>query len=175
MSASVVLPDWHRLMHEWIRRGKGNTGLTLPFLAGALALARGQQIVRAQELRALIDTMVAYPVPGYFVGVRRCGNIKTLVLSVLTLNDQLIRKCEARSSNGQLSFAFSPDATGPFGGLDCNCTVNCIEKLISYCAPHTEAGKFSRVFDPSLSDFVYAPFHDEDIRFIEEVLGGEKN
>lgn len=171
MSPHSSLPDWHRLMRQWIEKRMGDTGLTLPFLAGALALKRGEATVTAEKLQELIGTMISNPVPGYFVGVRRCGNIRAPVLSALPLEDQLIRQCVLHSPCGQISFAFSPDSAGPFGGLNCDCAADCVEKLIEYCLPYTEIGYFSRCYDKNLDDFVYSKFKKQDIEFIESVLG----
>lgn len=159
-------------MRQWLERGMGYTGITLPFLAGALALKRGENTVSADRLRELIDTMTSSPMPGHFVGVRRCGNIHAPVLSSLSLDDPLIRQCEARAPNGQVSFAFSPDAMSPFGGLDCDCASNCIEKLIQYSLPYSEAGNFSRVYDEESKGFIYSTFRAKEIEFIRSVLGG---
>lgn len=59
----------------------------------------------------------------------------------------------------------------PFGGLDCDCADNCIEKLIEYSAPYTEAGNFSRVYDDQTKSFIYSTFRSGEIEFIRSVLG----
>lgn len=159
------------LMRQWLEQGMGDTGVTLPFLAGALALKRGETRVSADKLRALIDTMVSNPVTEHFVGVRWCANIQAPVLSSLSLDDPLIRECEARSPSGQVSFAFSPDAISAFGGLDCDCASNCIAKLIQYSMPYTETGNFSRVYDEKSRGFIYSTFREREIEFIRNVLG----
>ncbi|MBY0270427.1 MAG: hypothetical protein K2X06_11185 [Burkholderiales bacterium] len=172
MSINPSLPDWLMLMRQWLEQQMGNTGITLPFLAGALALKRGENSVSADELRSLLDTMISSPLSGHFVGVRRCGNIQAPVLSLLSLDDPLIRQCEVRSPSGQVSFAFSPDAMSSFGGLDCDCASSCIEKLIQYSLPYTEAGNFSRVYDKESQGFIYSTFRSREIDFIRSVLGG---
>lgn len=172
MSTNASLPDWLMLMRQWLEQRMGNTGITLPFLAGALALRRGESSVSADELLSLLDTMISSPMAGHFVGVRRCGNIQAPVLSSLLLDDPLIRQCEVRSSSGQVSFAFSPDAMSPFGGLACDSASSCIEKLIQYSLPYTEAGHFSRIYDERSNGFIYSTFRSKEIEFIRNVLGG---
>jgi hypothetical protein len=130
MNTNSSLPDWLMLMLQWLEQRMGNTGITLPFLAGALALKRGENSVSAGGLRSLLNTMVSRPLSGHFVGVRRCGNIQAPVLSSLSLDDPLIRKCEIRSPNGQVSFAFSTNAMSSISGLDCDCASSYIENLI---------------------------------------------
>lgn len=170
MITTASLPDWLMLMRQWLEQRMGNTGITLPFLAGALALKRGENTVSACNLRSLLDRMASNPFPGHFVGVRRCGNIDAPVLSSLPLNDPLIRQCELCAPDGQVSFAFSPDAMSPFGGLDCGSAANCIEKLIQYSAPYTEAGNFSRVYDEQTKGFIYSTFRPNEVEFIKSVL-----
>lgn len=171
MSTSNSLPDWLMLMRQWLKQRMGNTGITLSFLAGALALKRGENSVSADELRSLIDRMINSPLSGHFVGVRQCGNIKAPVLSSLLLDDPFIRQSEVCAPSGQVSFAFSPDAMSSFGGLDCDCALNCIKKLIHYSLPHTEAGNFSRLYDEEAKDFIYSTFRSREIEFIRSVLG----
>jgi hypothetical protein len=171
MNTSASLPDWLILMRQWLERQMGNTGITLPFLAGALALKRGENRVYVAALRSLLDRMASTPIPGYFVGVRRCGNIQAPVLSSLPLDDPFIRQCEFCAPNGQVSFAFSPDAMSPFGGLDCDCAADCIDKLIEHSAPYTESSNFSRVYDDQTKSFIYSTFRSGEIEFIRSVLG----
>lgn len=171
MKTNPLLPDWLMLMRQWLEHQMGNTGITLPFLAGALAIKRGENRVSVDGLRSLLDTMISNPLSGHFVGVRRCGNIQAPVLSSLPLDDPLIRKCEVRSPNGEVSLAFSPDAMSLFGGLDCDCASSCIEKLIQYSLPYCEAGNFSRVYDSESKCFIYSTFRSEEIEFIRSVLG----
>ncbi len=163
-------PDWQLLMHQWVEQKKGNTGITFPFLAGALALKDGEKTVTTAALKELIDKIVSYPITGHFVGVRQCRNIQAPVLSYLSLSNELVRKCEIHSPNGQIALAFSPDAMSPFGGLDCDSEEDCIEKLIKYAAPHVESGNFSRIFKERSKSFTYAPFSEADTQFIKSVL-----
>lgn len=160
------------LMRQWLEQRMGNTGITLPFLAGALALRRGENSVSADELRLLLQAMISRPLSGYFIGARWCTNIQAPVLSSLSLDEPLIRQCEAHSPCGQVSFAFSLDAMSSFGGLDCDCVSSCIEKLIQYSLPYTEAGYFSRVYDEEAKGFIYSTFLPKEITFIRSVLGG---
>jgi hypothetical protein len=171
MNTISSLPDWLMLMRQWIEQKMGTTGITLPFLAGALAFKQGKNRVSADELRSLLEAMISSPVPGRFVGVQRCPNIQAPVLSSLPLNDQLLRKCELHSPSGQLSFAFSPNAMSPLGGLGCDSGLSCIEKLIQYSSPYTEAGTFSRVYDETTKGFIYSTFPSNEIEFIKRVLG----
>lgn len=159
------------LMRQWLEQRMGNTGITLPFLAGALAFKRGENSVSADELHSLLDTMISSPLSGHFVGVRWCGNIQAPVLSSLSLDDPLMRQCEMHSLSGLVSFAFSPDAMSHFGGLDCDCALSCIEKLIQCSLPYTEAGNFSRVYDGESNGFIYSTFRPREIEFIRSVLG----
>jgi hypothetical protein len=171
MRTNSSLPDWLILMRQWLEQRMGNTGITLPFLAGALAFKRGENSVSADGLHSLLDIMISSPLPGHFVGVRWCGNIQAPVLSSLSLDDPLIRQCEVRSPSGLVSFAFSPDAMSSFGGLDCDCALNCTEKLIQYSLPYTEAGNFSRVYDGESNGFIYSTFRPREFEFIRSVLG----
>lgn len=171
MNKKYLLPPWHVLLHQWLIQGRGNTGLTLSFLAGALALSQNKGTVSSTELRQLVDEMIRDPVSGYFVGARRCRDIQAIVLSSLPENDGLIHQCELFSPRGQLSFAFSPDAMSLYGGLDCKGSSDCIDNLIADTIPQCESGNFSRIFHPTSHCFVYAGFQSDEIEFVRSILG----
>lgn len=171
MNTEYILPPWHVLLHQWLIQGRGNTGLTLSFLAGALALSQNKGVVSPAELRQLVDEMICDPVPGYFVGARRCQNIQAIVLSSLPEDDSLIHQCELFSPRGQLSFVFSPDAMSPYGGLECKESNDCIDNLIADTIPQCESGNFSRVFNPASHCFVYAGFQADEIEFVRSLFG----
>lgn len=170
MDTNPTIPDWYVLMREWLLQGMGNTGITLPFLAGALAFKQGETTASADQLRKLIEEIISNPVSGYFVGVRLCGNIHAPVLSVLPLNDTLLKKCVAQAPDGQIAFAFSPDAMSVHGGLNCDCTKNCIEKLIQDSSSHTEAGNFSRNYNMKSQSYIYSTFSPHEVDFIMRTI-----
>lgn len=170
MTSKHLHTGWQILLREWVERGMGNTGITLPFLAGALALKRGKHFASEAEIRALIHTMANHPLQGHFVGIRRCQNIQAPVLSLLSLKDPMIRKCELYSSDGQLSIAFSPDAMSKISGLDCENDSGCVEKLIVHATPHAATGKFSRQLDPQSKSFIYTSPTQSELNFINTLL-----
>lgn len=170
MTSKHIHTGWQILLREWIERGMGNTGITLPFLVGALAIKRGKHFASEVEVRELIHTIVSHPVQGHFVGIRRCQNIQAPVLSLLSLKDPMIRKCKLYSSDGQLSIAFSPDAMSKISGLDCKSVSGCVEKLILHATPHAATGKFSRQFDPQSKSFIYTNPTQSELEFINASL-----
>jgi hypothetical protein len=107
----------------------GETGITLPFLCGALALSRGETMFSINDLRKLLGEIISRPVAGYVTEIRWCNTIDAPVLTVSRLEDALPFAHTFKAQNGQISLGFSEDSSG-FFGFDCHCSNLCLEKLI---------------------------------------------
>ncbi len=164
------LPDWFVLIEQWVPRAMGQTGITFPFLAGALAFKRGAQSVSVAELRQLLDDIVSRPIQGFATEIRWCHNIDAPVLTVARIEQALPFRSSFRAPNGQISLGFSEDVQSSFGGLDCGCADVCLERLIEYSAPHTTKGHFSRVRDLSTSEFRYGAFVSREVAYIQSTI-----
>ena len=62
--------DWFTLIQEWKAKGMGQTGVTLPFLIGALANKSGRNEWSSQDVHYLIEEIVRHPEKGYVIEVR---------------------------------------------------------------------------------------------------------
>lgn len=164
------LPDWFVLIEQWVPRRMGQTGITLPFLAGALAFKRGAQSVSMAELRQLLDEVISRPVQGFATEVRWCHNIDAPVLTVARVEQALPFRSSFSAPNGQASLGFSQDVQSSIDGLDCKRADTCLERLIAYAAPHAAAGNFSRVRDPSNSEFGYGKFLPNEVAYIQSTI-----
>jgi hypothetical protein len=163
-------PDWFVLIEQWVPRGMGQTGITLSFLAGALAFKRGAQSVSVADLRHLLSEIVSKPVPGFATEVRWCHNIDAPVLTVERIERVFPFKSSLPGPNGQASLGFSQDLQSSVGGLDCNSADRCLEKLIVYTAPHAASGNFSRVRDPINFELGYGAFLPNEIAYIQSTV-----
>lgn len=71
----MELPDWFVLIREWVDKGYGANGLTLPFLVGALARKGGNNNPTAEDARALVNEMTTAPVAGCVTEVSWCSDL----------------------------------------------------------------------------------------------------
>lgn len=163
----MTRPLWFQLIERWVPERMGVTGVTLPFVAGALARTRGQETVGLKELQDCVDEMTRAPVPGFTVEVRQCHNIDWLVLSVSSVEEALpFNGCCLTGPDESPVLGFSQDAQSQFGGLGSSdpnvCKARLVDQSVRYCA----SGDFSRLREGDGS-FGFAPFTAHEVSYIE--------
>ena len=161
-------PLWFLLIEQWKLKEMGSTGITLPFLVGAFARIQSKE-ASVDELRGLLKEIVTNPVSGYVTEVRWCHNVNAPVLSVSKNADCMPFKSHFSSSTGEASFGFSQDVQSEFGGLGCNNSNDCLEKLVAYSSSPIEAGHYSRVRNQKTGEWEYSDFLPKELLYIEEV------
>ena len=157
-------PFWFNIVEQWKEMGKGEYGVTFPFLIGAIAKASAQEPSEAlvrNAFREIIET----PFPGYYCEVRWCGNINEPVASVKKVSE--IHKVSIKSKfnspgNGDASLAFTTDLMSMFT-LDCASEQECLEKLIALTNKYASEGNFSK------NGGCFTPFTVADLEFIAAV------
>lgn len=163
-------PDWFVLIEQWVPRRMGQTGITLPFVCGALALKRASSSVSVADIRRLLHEVVSRPYSGHVTEVRWCHNIDAPVLTVAEVGLALPFRSTLWSPAGQVSLGFSEDAHSSFGGLDCTDGSSCLDRLVSHAEPHVTKGTFSRVRDVKSGEFTFAAFLPAEIRYIRDTI-----
>ena len=146
----------------------GQYGITLPFLVGALARLRHEE-PSVENIRGLLQEIVANPFPGYVTEVRWCAQVDAPVFSISRLNNsgQMPFKSHLANSRGEVSLGFSQDLQSMFG-LNCNGSSDCLEKLVVHAASPVESGRFSRVRNPANGEMEFGDFLPNEVRYIEE-------
>jgi len=164
----MTRPLWFQLIERWVPEAMGTTGVTLPFLVGALDHAQGRATAATRRVRGLIDQIVAAPVPGFTVEVRQCHNVDYLVLSVARTEQALsFNGCVLLGPDQAPALGFSQDAQSAFGGLDSSDPAVCSRRLIEKARPHCASGSFSRLRDQNTGELKFGPFTPEEIAYIE--------
>lgn len=80
-------PFWFSLIYHWTRSGRGNTGLTLPFLVGALyrdGAYRNEHLSDESVLFYLLDDFQKTCPKPYHVEIYRCIDLREPVAAVYT-------------------------------------------------------------------------------------------
>jgi hypothetical protein len=162
-------PLWFRLIEQWRIKGMGTTGITLPFLVGAIAHFQ-HATPSVRDIRDLLREIVANPFLGYVTEVRWCANVDAPVFSVSKLRaGSMPFSCYLSSQMGEISLGFSQDLQSMFG-LACKGSDDCMEKLIAHSAGPVEAATCSRVRNPSTGQWEFGDFLPKEVRYIEEVV-----
>lgn len=140
----MSLPFWFRLLRIWCL--EGGTGLTLPFIVGADARARGTS-AKPEDVRRILKEIQGYESPKGSVVVRWCPHRAALVFGAfpfgcgrLEIDPALV---QGRTTETQL-----------------------LEQLAQVAETRVQAGDFSRVGIPA----TWAPFQHHDLEFVDRVI-----
>lgn len=168
-------PDWFALIEGWTAKGMGNSGPTLPFLVGALALSSGRLPTDASEIQHLLEDIADNPVPGYVIHVSWCPTIDAPVFSIAHT-----RHAHARPALNNGNSVHSKRRPLEFGddirskhGFNCTQEQDCIRKLADDAFDHVSKSNFSRN-KCSTSLCEYGPFTQHELDFIKSTIGGAK-
>lgn len=126
----MAAPFWFRIIEQWKEQGKGEYGVTFPFLVGSVSRTTGKPANEAL-VREIFQEIISNPVKDYYCEVRWCGNINEPVASVKELekiHGVSIKSQFEAPSTGAVSLAFTTDLMSMFN-LDCSNNNQCLEKL----------------------------------------------
>lgn len=155
-------PFWFNAIFQWKEMGKGEYGITFPFLIGAIAKLKNE-VVTEDFITNVFDEILNNPVSGFYCEVRQCGNIDEPVASIKPLCDlEIVSIRDSFEARGQVSYGFTTDLMSMFE-LNCKDASECRSKLIKMTLETTVNGNYSK------NGGVFTPFTDSDIKFIEHV------
>lgn len=160
-------PFWFNIIQQWKLMGKGQYGVTFPFLMGALA----HNSTEGTDISSVFQSIINEPVDGFYCEVRWCGNIHEPVISIVKLEDitkVAIKAGFSARSSDITSLAFTEDLMS-FFHLDCKTADECLSKLISYTEKFVSNGQHSNQLNRQTLEREFAPFSADDIQFIEDV------
>lgn len=161
-------PLWFLLIEQWKVQGMGNTGITLSFLAGAVARIQNRR-PSVQIVRELLREIVVNPFPGYATEIRWCANVDAPVLSVSKLSaGGMPFKSHFSNETGAVSLGFSQDVQSMFG-LNCSDSDDCLEKLVAYSTGPVESAHCSRVYNSATGRWEFSDFLPKESRYIEDI------
>jgi hypothetical protein len=164
-------PDWFIIIEQWKVKGMGSYGVTLPFIVGALAYAKGERAVSVENIREVLSEIIESPVKDYITVVRWCGDIDEPVFSIrepsdpysLSISDFFLR----RDGNGR-AVVFTEDLMSMIN-LDCKTAAECREKLVERAKEHVEKGFFSKSTG-AIGILEFGEFTGRDLTYIKDVL-----
>lgn len=153
-------PFWFRLIEQWRLTGRGEYGLTFPFLVAAISNDTGKK-PNESLIANVFQTIIENPFDGYYCEVRWCGNINEPVASVKALSEihKVSIKSFFKSQKDLTSLAFTTDLMSMFN-LNCTDERDCLSKLISYTKQHVSEGNYSK------NGGNFTPFTGNDLEFI---------
>lgn len=155
-------PFWFNIIQQWRQMGKGEYGVTFPFLVGAVARNTNSDPDK-RFIKNLFEEMKNNPVAGHYCEVRWCGDVKEPVVSISPIEKAPTVSLQAEHKIKEIiSVGFTSNLMDIFH-LDCKTFEECLVELISRTHKLVEAGKFSK------NNGKFAAFTKSDIEFIETV------
>lgn len=171
-TVNMKTPSWFNIVEQWRAKAMGAYGVTLPFLAGALAYEKGQDNATLDDVTGLLTEMIENPVEGYMAIIRWCGDIEEPVISMKALDDPFkvsIRDGYRRPNGNEWSVAFTEDLMSMFN-LNCATAQECRVKLANHAKSHVENGLFSKNINPNTQLKEFGRFSQRDIEYIKSVI-----
>ena len=167
----MTTPLWFQLIERWVPEGMGTTGVTLPFLVGALNYAKQSKVESKEHIYSVVDQMIATPVSGFTVVVSNCPNIDYLVLSVSPVKRApSFNGCVLLGPNQAPALGFCPNAQAGFWGLDSNDPATCKQRFVEKAHVDCASGNFSRQSGENTRGFIFGPFKQKEIEYIERLI-----
>lgn len=160
-------PFWFNIIQQWKLMGKGQYGVTFPFLMGAIAHKNSEKT----DIESVFQLIINEPVDGYYSEVRWCGNIDEPVVSIKKIEDitkVAIKASFSARSSDITSLGFTEDLMS-FFHLDCTTADECLRKLISYTEKYVSNGHFSKELNRETFEREFTVLSSDDIKFIEDI------
>jgi hypothetical protein len=169
---NMVKADWFILIEQWVKTGRGDLGLTLPYIVGAIAFKKKQTNLSVEFVKNILDEIAYNPVEGYFTEVRWCSNINAPVFNTRENSwpYKLASPVEiARPSGEGKSIVFSKDMQS---GLHFNTSEpkTLLKCLVQHAAEPVFQGKFARCRSENGTRFEFREFSKADIEFIQRSI-----
>lgn len=159
---SVNNPFWGNVRQQWKKMGKGEYGVTFPFLVGAVARNTNSNPDERFTIN-IFEAMKNSPVAGHYCEVRWCGNIDEPVVSISPTENLPNAAFQAEHKIKEIiSVGFTSDLMNIFH-LDCKTFEECLVKLISRTHKSVQVGEFSK------NNGKFTAFTKSDVEFIETV------
>jgi hypothetical protein len=168
----MAQPDWFVLIEQWVPRKMGQTGVTLPFLVGALALKAGRSgHLAARDVRQVLDEITTHPVDGYVTEVIWCHYIDAPVFTVTRADarDRIRPTVAVRLPVGVgESLVFGPNVYNrPGWGQDAAAS---FERLVADAAEPVSMGTYSRRPKQGTINFEHADFSEKERDYIRDMI-----
>ena len=169
----MIFPDWFILLDQWVKKGKGEYGPTLPFIAGAIAYKKGQTHLNIEHVQNIIDEIAYSPVEGYFTEVRWCPNIDAPVFNTREIDwpyklAEQVEFIPPSSENKSIIFSQDIQSGFHFGTSDPKTLLNC---LVQHAIEPVSKGEFSRCRSKDGMDCEFREFSENSLEYIRNTIG----
>jgi hypothetical protein len=163
-------PDWYKIMEQWIDQGMGESGVTLPFIVGAISLKHDHYRKEHTTVGQLLTDITECPINTHLVEASWCSTIGSPVLNVKEAwsQEKMLSPLNIRHRMlGHITLAFSYNLVLMMGGES---ALDMLARLERDAAMHADNRRFSRNRIPGTNNFEYGPFTSKDISFIRNTL-----
>ena len=166
----MLKPDWFILIEQWVPKGMGQHGVTLPFLVGALAHKSGQVDLNDQHVRDVLDDITQHPVDGYVTEVSWCHEILAPVLNVKRINAPVRMRTSvaiAHPSGKGESLVFGQNLESRWDSKD---PLALRDRLAEDATGPVSRGEYSRKPKQGTIEFEYGSFSPKELEYIRHSI-----
>lgn len=158
-------PDWFVLMREWVAKGWGDNGVTLPFIVGAVAYVNNNTIPTIENARNLLDRMKRESVDGYVTEIGWCRNLEAPVLAARPFGSPGLSSNAGirHPSEDRLCLVFSEELQRRWHSSD---GVELVESLLREAEEPITNRRYSR----DSNSKSYKEFTPGELQFIKDTL-----
>ncbi len=168
----MAKPDWFILIDQWVKQGKGDLGITLPFLVGAIAYKYEQINLSFHHVQKIVHEIAYNPVEGFFTEVRWCHDIDAPVFNTREVNwpYKLASPVEIPRPSGEgKAIVFSKDLQSTFH-LNSTDPKTLLDRLAQHATEPVSKGRFSRSRKEDGTGFEFREFSAVDLEYIKTTI-----
>lgn len=173
MDKSNTVPDWFKLISAWREKSPSGEhgGLTLPYLASALAWKNERRDAEREDVENLLNDIITTPVEDYVFHIKLCSELNYPVINYYE-RDSVFRAYERgteieRPKTTETSLEIEDSIAGYLEVPAVSQSL--IEALLDMAEESLKHGMQSRI--KINGEYQNAPLQREDIMFIEDTLG----
>lgn len=163
-------PDWFVLIEQWVPRGMGKYGPTLPFVVGALAHKTNEVETGMHHIEKLLDDIVRVPIAGYVTQLSWCANISAPVLTTRRMDDRYRMRSPISLSDGTGTaevFVFGQDLISRWKLKDAS---TALDRVKQDAAGPVEKRQYSRNWSSTAHQDEYGDFLPGEIQYIQDTI-----
>ena len=168
----MARPDWFILLDQWMKKGRGEFGPTLPYIIGAIAYRNGQTQLNIEHVQKMIDEIAYNPVEGYYTEVRCCPDIDAPVFNTRKINWPYKLASEVEfvpPSSENKSIVFSQNIQSSFH-FDTSNPDTLLDRLVQHATEPVSKGMFSRCRAKDGMGCEFKEFSENDLEYIRNTI-----
>jgi hypothetical protein len=166
----AMRPDWFTIIDRWIPERMGDSGVTLPFLVGALLYLRGESLCSSSVVEDVLHDMVRHPVDDRSVMVSWCSYIDAPVLHIVAVStyvDSALRAALLGPDGLTAAMVFGANLMWRWESID---PQELMSRLVRDASAYVSNGQFSRRRLNGASEYSYGALSSDELAYVRRIV-----